>query len=74
MLKIKLSPTGKKHDIHYRVVVMEENSKITGRFIASLGHYHPDSKKLTVDHNLLKSWVKKGAQPTNSLRKLWKNF
>ena len=70
MLKIKLTPTGKKHQIHYRIVVMEENTKLTGIPVASLGHYHPNSKELVVDKDILKSWLSKGAQPTDKIRDL----
>lgn len=70
MLKIKLTPTGKKHQIHYRIVVAEENTKLTGSPVATLGHYHPDSKDLIIDKNLLKSWLSKGAQPTPPTRRL----
>ena len=70
MLKIKLSPTGKKHEPHYRVVVMEENSKVTGQAIDTLGHYHPLTHQLTIDKDLVQSWVKKGAQPTIKIRRL----
>lgn len=72
MLKIKLSPTGKKHQIHYRVVVAEENTKLTSNPVATLGHFHPLTNQVTMDHELLKYWLSKGAQPTASTRKLLK--
>ncbi|MBI2587326.1 30S ribosomal protein S16 [Candidatus Amesbacteria bacterium] len=70
MLKIKLTPTGKKHQIHYRIVVAEENTKLTGAPVATLGHFHPSTHHLTIDHELLQSWVAKGAQPTAKIRDL----
>ena len=70
MLKIKLTPTGKKHQIHYRIVVAEENTKLTGIPVATLGHYDPGSKDLTLDKDLLTSWISKGAQPTDKIRSL----
>lgn len=72
MLKIKLAPTGKKNEIHYRIVVAEEHSKLTGRYQALLGHYHPLQKKLTVDRDLVTKWLSQGAQPTLRIRKLLK--
>ena len=71
MLKIKLSPTGKKHERHYRIVVIEEHSKITGKNTEVVGHYHPLTKELTLDKEKYQSWLKKGAQPTDIVRKLW---
>jgi small subunit ribosomal protein S16 len=72
MLKIKLSPTGKKHEIHYRIVVVEEHSKLTGQGVAVLGHYHPLTNQLVVDRDLVSQWQKKGAQPTARIRELLK--
>lgn len=70
MLKIKLTPTGKKHERHYRIVVTEERQKITGTYVALLGHFHPKSGQLSLDRDLLNSWLAKGAQPTPTIRHL----
>lgn len=74
MLKIKLFPTGRKHQRQFRIAVAEEHSKLTGHFVDILGHYHPNQKtnKLVLDKALLAAWVKKGAQPTASVRNLAK--
>lgn len=72
MLKIKLSPFGKKHEPHYRIIVAEAHSKLTGPGVNTLGHYHPLSHNLVVDLNLVKEWLGKGAQPTEKVRKLLK--
>jgi small subunit ribosomal protein S16 len=70
MLKIKLSPMGKKHEPHYRIVVTEAKSKLTGRGADTIGQYHPLSKKLVFDKDLLRKWMEKGAQPTEKIRRL----
>lgn len=70
MLKIKLTRFGKKHEPHYRIVVAEDRSKATGAPAAILGHYHPISKSLTFDKELVTQWIKKGAQPTDKVRRL----
>ena len=72
MLKIKLSPIGKKHEPHYRIVVADENSKLTGRAIAILGHFHPLTHQITADTDLVKAWIAKGAQPSEKIRRLLK--
>lgn len=72
MLKIKLSPLGKKHEPHYRIVVTEAKSKLTGRSVDTIGQYHPLSKNLVFDRELLHKWMEKGAQPTLKIRKLLK--
>jgi small subunit ribosomal protein S16 len=70
MLKIKLAPLGKKHEIHYRIIVAEEHSKLTGDRLVVLGHYHPLQGTLKVDLEEVKSWISKGAQPTDKIRRL----
>lgn len=72
MLKIKLSRLGKKHEPHYRIVIMEQRSKLTGDTVDVIGHYHPLKKELTVDQDALSKWLAKGAQPTQSLRTILK--
>ncbi len=72
MLKIKLSRTGRKNQPYYRVVVLEQKSKLTGRAVDTLGSYNPkDPKnKLTIDLNRYNDWLIKGAQPTDTIRQL----
>lgn len=73
MLKIKLQPHGKRGGIKYRIVVMEENSKITGSVVEVLGTYLPAEKSLNLDRDKLQLWQTKGAQVTSGLRKLITN-
>ncbi len=72
MLKIKLQPTGKRNQRLFRIVVAEDRSKLTGRYTALLGHYDPkDPKnKISLNQALYDSWIKKGAQPTDTVRQL----
>jgi small subunit ribosomal protein S16 len=74
MLKIKLQPTGKKHQKTYRVVVAEGKSKLSGKVIDSIGNYNPHDpeNKITIDRENYQSWINKGAQPTDTVRKLVK--
>lgn len=76
MLKIKLQPTGKKHQRSYRIVVAEGKSKLSGNVMATLGTYNPHEtepeKKLTLNQESYESWLNKGAQPTDTIRKLVK--
>lgn len=72
MLKIKLTPTGKKHIRDFRIGVFEENSKLTGKPKETIGHFHPHEKKLEFDKDLLEKWLAKGAQPTDKVRRLLK--
>ena len=63
-------PTGRKNERHYRLVVAPTRSKLTGKPVAVLGHYHPQNKQLTVDRQLLAHWLSRGAKPSLKIRSL----
>lgn len=70
MLKIKLLPRGKKHQITYRIVVAECRSKSDGKFIDDLGFYTPQTKTLELNQEKMTIWIKNGAQLTTGVDKL----
>lgn len=72
MLKIKLQRVGKRNQAQYRIVVAEAKSKVTGKYIDLLGTYNPrlNPSEFKLDINKYKEWLKKGAQPTDTIRKL----
>jgi small subunit ribosomal protein S16 len=74
MLKIKLQPTGKRHQRFYRIVVAEGKSKLSGKVIDILGTYNPHDlkNKIEIDQDKYQQWLTKGAQPTDTIRKLVK--
>jgi small subunit ribosomal protein S16 len=73
MLKIKLQPTGKRHQRSYRIVVAEGKSKLSGKVIDSIGSYNPHDpeNKIQINKENYQSWLAKGAQPTDTIRKLF---
>ncbi|MFZ3069390.1 MAG: 30S ribosomal protein S16 [Microgenomates group bacterium] len=72
MLKIKLQPTGKRHQRFYRIVVAEGKSKLSGKVIDTLGTYNPHDveNKVEINKENYQLWLNKGAQPTDTIRKL----
>ncbi|MBU1084875.1 MAG: 30S ribosomal protein S16 [Candidatus Beckwithbacteria bacterium] len=76
MLKIKLSRTGKKGYASYKIIVNEARSKRDGRYLEELGTYDPNTKPLSIkiDKKRLSYWLEKGAQPTNTVRRLIKKY
>ncbi len=72
MLKIKLSQVGKKHERSYRIVVAEARSKRDGKIVEKIGHYTPQAKEnqLTINKKKIAYWQEKGAQMTDSVRKI----
>lgn len=74
MIKIKLSRLGKKGFSHYRIVVAERRSARDGKFIDNLGYYSPmtEPNLIKLDRKKLEYWLKKGAQPTDTVKMLIK--
>lgn len=56
----------------YRIVVMEARSSRQGKIADTLGWYNPSQKDspLTIDKVRYEEWLKKGAQPTDSVLRL----
>jgi small subunit ribosomal protein S16 len=63
---------GSKKNPIWRVVVADQRSPRDGRTIETVGHYNPQTNPSTVrlDRERLDFWIGRGAQPSNSVRKL----
>ena len=71
-LKIRLSRAGSKKRPVYRVVVADSRFPRDGRFIEKVGLYNPllkkdDPNRVQLDFDKIKSWIDKGAKPTDKL-------
>lgn len=64
MLKIRLMRIGAKKRPFFRVVVVEERSKRTGKYIELLGTYNPltEPKDIKLKQDRIDYWIKQGAQ------------
>ena len=74
-VRIRLSRGGSKKRPFYRIVAADQRAPRDGRFIERLGSYNPmlpkdHAERLVVDADKVKSWLSKGAQPTERLQKL----
>ena len=74
MLKIRLRRMGAKKAPFYRIVVADERSPRDGRFIEEIGYYDPMQQPavINVKNDKAVEWMKKGAQPTDTVRILLK--
>lgn len=74
-VSIRLRRTGTTKRPAYRVVVTDSRSPRDGRFIDVLGHYNPLTQPPTVkiDRAKAEAWLRKGAQPSNTVKKLLAN-
>ncbi len=71
-VSIRLRRMGSNRKPAYRVVVADRRSPRDGRFIEIIGHYNPLTKPPTVviDRVKAEDWIKKGAQPSNTVKRL----
>ena len=72
--RIRLTRIGSKKNPIYRVVVADARSPRDGRFIEIVGHYNPqtDPSTIELDEAKVRDWISKGAQPSDSVRRLLK--
>ena len=71
-VKIRFKRMGSKKNPFYRVVVADSRSPRDGRYIEELGYYNPLTKETKIDNEKAADWIKKGAQPTDTVRALLK--
>ena len=72
--KIRLARFGSKKNPIYRVVVADARAPRDGRFIEIIGRYNPQTNPSTIelDEEKIRDWMSKGAQPTETVRRLIK--
>lgn len=73
MLKIRLKRLGCKKAPAYRIIVINSTTKREGKPIQELGHYNPKTKLMKLDKVTALEWIKKGAQPTETVQYLIDN-
>ena len=70
--KIRLQRHGKKRFAYFHVVIADSRAPRDGKFIEKLGTYNPNTNPASIDIDFDKTleWVKKGAQPTDTVKAL----
>jgi small subunit ribosomal protein S16 len=73
-VRIRLTRVGATKQPTYRLVVADSRSARDGRAIDTIGHYNPrtDPIELNIDQAKAKDWLSKGAQPSDTVRRLFK--
>ena len=74
-VKIRLRRMGAKKAPFYRIVVADCRYPRDGRFIEEIGYYDPTKNPsvVKVDAEKAKEWIKNGAQPTDTVKKILKD-
>ena len=71
-VKIRLARHGSKMNPIYRVVVADSRVPRDGRTIEEIGRYNPQTQPslVEIDAERAREWLSRGAQPTETVRKL----
>ncbi len=71
MVRIRLMRIGAHKRPYYRIVVADSRTRRDGPYIELLGTYDPlKDSEVRIDKDKAKAWIQKGAQPTESVKKL----
>lgn len=73
-VKIRLKRIGAKKKPFYRIVVADSRSPRDGKFIEEIGYFNPltEPNQLKVEEEKAKKWLQNGAQPSDTVRALFK--
>ena len=73
-VKIRLRRMGAKKAPFYRVVVADSRYPRDGRFVEEIGTYNPlvEPAEVKIDAEKAQQWIKNGAQPTDTVKALFK--
>ncbi|MBE6344863.1 MAG: 30S ribosomal protein S16 [Spirochaetaceae bacterium] len=79
VVRIRLKKFGTKKRPFYRIVVMDSRKPRDGETIEEIGVYQPievEEKQVAFDADRARYWISVGAQPSDTVRKLFnkKNF
>jgi small subunit ribosomal protein S16 len=73
-VSMRLTRVGGRKDPVWRVVVADRRSPRDGRVIETIGRYNAqtDPSTIVIDEERARLWLQRGAQPTDTVRKLLK--
>jgi small subunit ribosomal protein S16 len=71
---MRLTRVGGRKDPIWRVVVADQRSPRDGRVIETIGRYNAqtDPSTISIDEDRARLWLSRGAQPSDTVRKLLK--
>jgi small subunit ribosomal protein S16 len=74
MVKLRLRRQGAINRPFYRIVAVDSRLKRDGKYLEAIGYYDPKTEPfdLKVDVEKALKWLQVGAQPTETVRSLFK--
>ena len=75
MVKIRLKRIGKKKAPYYRIIVSDARKTTQSTTLAEIGTYDPlkEPAEVKINEEEAKKWLGCGAQPTDTVARLFKN-
>lgn len=81
-VKIRLTRMGKIRTPQYRIVVVDSRKKRDGKYLESVGIYHPkeDPSRIELKQERVVHWLQVGAQPSDAVKNIlcktgdWQRF
>ena len=74
MVKLRLKRFGRKNHAFWRINAVDHRSPRDGKVLEELGYYDPvnsdTTKQIVVDKARVEFWLKKGAQPSETVAQL----
>lgn len=70
MVKIRLKRVGRRNVPLYRIVAADSRRSRDGKYLEAVGYYNPKSKQLSLNKERVDYWLSKGAQATNTTKRL----
>ena len=74
-VKIRLARSGRHGYASYRVVAADSRCPRDGRYLDIVGTYDPNNNpaKVTLNKEVALKWLNNGAQPSDTVKKLFKD-
>jgi small subunit ribosomal protein S16 len=71
-VRVRLTRVGGRKNPIWRVVVADQRSPRDGRVIETIGRYNAqvEPSEIVLNQERLEHWLARGAQPTNTVKKL----
>lgn len=72
---MRLTRMGDKKSPFYRIVITDSRNARDGAYIDKVGYYNPTTvpAEIVVDEEKAKDWIKKGVQPTDTVKNILVN-
>jgi small subunit ribosomal protein S16 len=76
MVRLRLRRVGRKKQPSYRLVAADREAPRDGKFLEIIGFYNPRTEPATIQfkEDRIYDWMSKGAQPSDSVDKLFKTI